>query len=74
VGKSGPTIWASFVIFKKLPKVNTHPIGEKSPNLVTLLSIKVGPFLRVMLGSAKSNFRKKETFVHGDWIFCKKIA
>jgi hypothetical protein len=24
------------VIFKKLPKVNNHPMGEKSPNLVTL--------------------------------------
>jgi hypothetical protein len=24
------------VIFKKLPKVNNHPLGEKSQNLVTL--------------------------------------
>jgi hypothetical protein len=35
-GKSGPEIWATFVIFKRLPKENNHPIGENSPNLVTL--------------------------------------
>jgi hypothetical protein len=28
-------IWASFVISKQLPKVNSHPRGEKSPILVT---------------------------------------
>jgi hypothetical protein len=28
---------ATFVIFKKLPKVNTHSIGGYSPNLVTLV-------------------------------------
>jgi hypothetical protein len=27
----------AFVIFKKLPKVNNHPLGEFSPNLVTLI-------------------------------------
>jgi hypothetical protein len=27
------------VIFNKLPKVNNHPLGENSPNLVTLASI-----------------------------------
>jgi hypothetical protein len=27
--------WAAFVI-KKLPVVNCHPMGENSPNLVTL--------------------------------------
>jgi hypothetical protein len=27
---------ATSVIFKKLPKENNHPIGESSPNLVTL--------------------------------------
>jgi hypothetical protein len=26
----------TFVIFKKLPKVNSRPLGENSPNLVTL--------------------------------------
>jgi hypothetical protein len=31
-------MWATFVIFTKLPKVNNRPIGEKSPNLVSLLS------------------------------------
>jgi hypothetical protein len=32
-----PQIWHSFVIFKELPKENNRPIGEKAPNLVTLL-------------------------------------
>jgi hypothetical protein len=35
-GKSSPKVWATFLIFKKLPKVNKHPIGEHSPILVTL--------------------------------------
>jgi hypothetical protein len=37
VEKSSPSIWAISVIFKKLPKVNNHPIGDNSPNPVTLL-------------------------------------
>jgi hypothetical protein len=28
-------------VFKKLPKVNNHPIGENSPNLVTLVYMYV---------------------------------
>jgi hypothetical protein len=35
-GKSGTKIWATFVFFQKLPKVNNRPLGENSPNLVTL--------------------------------------
>jgi hypothetical protein len=30
-------MWASILIFRKLPKVNNHPLGKNSPNLVTLL-------------------------------------
>jgi hypothetical protein len=37
VGKSSPQMWTSLVIKKKLTKVNNHPMGEFSPNLVTLL-------------------------------------
>jgi hypothetical protein len=33
---SSPKIWAISVIFTKLPKVNNDPIGENSPDLVTL--------------------------------------
>jgi hypothetical protein len=29
-------ICTTSVVLHKLPKVNSHPIGEKSPNLVTL--------------------------------------
>jgi hypothetical protein len=36
-GKSSLKLRAISVIFKKLPKVNNHPMGENSPNLVTLL-------------------------------------
>jgi hypothetical protein len=32
--KNSPIIVATFVISPKLPKVNSHPIGENSPNLV----------------------------------------
>jgi hypothetical protein len=32
-----PQYWTTCVIFKMLPKVNNRPIGEHSPNLVTLL-------------------------------------
>jgi hypothetical protein len=34
--KSSLQIWATSVIFKKLPKENNRPIGNYSPNLVTL--------------------------------------
>jgi hypothetical protein len=40
MGRSGPLICASSVIFLKLPKVNDRPMGENSPNLVTLASVK----------------------------------
>jgi hypothetical protein len=36
-GKSSPKMYATLRKFwKKLPQVNSHPMGEKSPNLVTL--------------------------------------
>jgi hypothetical protein len=31
-----PKMWATYVI-KNMSKVNTHPTGENSPNLVTLI-------------------------------------
>jgi hypothetical protein len=34
--KCRPNYWATSAIFKKLPKVNNQPMGEKSANLVTL--------------------------------------
>jgi dihydrofolate reductase len=36
LGKSSSNIWATFAIFKKLTKVQNHPLGENSPNLVIL--------------------------------------
>jgi hypothetical protein len=38
-------MWAISVIFIKLPKVNSHALGENSPNPVTLpaLEYKNGP-------------------------------
>jgi hypothetical protein len=33
-------MWVTSVIFKKLPKVNNYPLGENSPNLVTLPGLK----------------------------------
>jgi hypothetical protein len=35
---SGRQIWANCVFFKKLAAVNNRPRGEKSPNLVPLIS------------------------------------
>jgi hypothetical protein len=35
-GKSSPRICATSVIFKEVPKVSIHPMGENYPNLVTL--------------------------------------
>jgi hypothetical protein len=37
--KSCTKVWTASVIFDKLPKVNTHPTGLNSPNLVTLTDI-----------------------------------
>jgi hypothetical protein len=36
--KVAPKLGAISVIFKNLPKVNTCPLGENLPNLVTLIS------------------------------------
>jgi hypothetical protein len=30
-------MWATSVIFKMLAKINSYPMGNKSPNLVTLI-------------------------------------
>jgi hypothetical protein len=37
-GKSSQIIWATYVsiFLQKVPKENSHPIGENSPNLTTL--------------------------------------
>jgi hypothetical protein len=37
-GKGQPEHFGCFVIFNKLAKVINPPLGEKRPNLVTLLS------------------------------------
>jgi hypothetical protein len=39
VEKICPKFCATYAIFKTLPKVNNHPIGESSSNLVTLIWI-----------------------------------
>jgi hypothetical protein len=31
-------MWAIYLVIKNKPKVNTHPMGEISPDLVTLLT------------------------------------
>jgi hypothetical protein len=36
--KAAKKMWATFASFTKLPKVKSGPIGEKSPNLFTLVS------------------------------------
>jgi hypothetical protein len=40
VEKSSQRIWPTSEILNKLPKINNCPIGENSPNLVTLLSLQ----------------------------------
>jgi hypothetical protein len=40
----GKKIGASFVFFKTLPKINDCPIGENSPNQVTLHQFLVKQF------------------------------
>jgi hypothetical protein len=39
--KSSQKICAASVVFEKLPNVNNHPMGENSPNLVTLLALGI---------------------------------
>jgi hypothetical protein len=34
-------VWATSIFFIKLLKVNSHPMGENSPNLVTLVPISI---------------------------------
>jgi hypothetical protein len=40
VEKGSPKMWAASEIFIKIPKVNNHPLGANSPNLVTLFATK----------------------------------
>jgi hypothetical protein len=47
-------MWATFVIFQKLSKVNNHPMVENSPNLVTLVTELRGKKAWTKLG--KKNF------------------
>jgi hypothetical protein len=71
VEKSGPKICTTSAIFKDLPKENNVPIGESSPNLVTLfkgdgenetasanlhIAKKVGALLDTYLTSPARNF------------------
>jgi hypothetical protein len=42
--KSSPEMCATLVIFKPLSKVNNHPLGENSPNLVILPTYVQQPF------------------------------
>jgi hypothetical protein len=35
-----PKVWPPFVIKKRRPKEDNHPMGKNSPNLVTLLPRK----------------------------------
>jgi hypothetical protein len=41
-------MWATSAIFTILPKVNNHPIGKISPNLVTLVFYTVYGFLALV--------------------------
>jgi hypothetical protein len=43
--KSGPNIWATSVI-KTLTKINIHPTGENSANLVTLHRAQIGTVIK----------------------------
>jgi hypothetical protein len=43
-------ICSTSVIFKKLPKVNDRPIGENSPNLVTLFLGQLYDFKNIFAG------------------------
>jgi hypothetical protein len=47
-GKSSLIIWATSVIFEKLPKENSHPIGKNSHNLVTLFTGKKRPLFSLL--------------------------
>jgi hypothetical protein len=63
--KSSPIIGATSVIFTKLPKVNSDPIGENSPNLVTLPTMAMWPSLdrESKDGQKKCSFSKQNTFL-----------
>jgi hypothetical protein len=47
VEKSDPKGWVPSVIFKKLHKENYRPIGENSPDLVTLLAKYFEPLAKI---------------------------
>jgi hypothetical protein len=60
--KSSPKILFTFVIYYKLPKVNNNPIGENSPNLVTLNlgNPKVGSRFRFLKNGVEAQLYVRE--------------
>jgi hypothetical protein len=50
--KVAKNVWATIVFFKKLPRVNHHPMVENSPNLVTMSAFNSGAnVMRTILGN-----------------------
>jgi hypothetical protein len=43
--------------YKELPKVNNHPLGEKSPNLVTLTATEE-------IGAMRREIESRQSFKH----------
>jgi hypothetical protein len=41
-------MWDTSVIFKRLPVVNYRPLGENSPNLVTLVSSYISSMNKIL--------------------------
>jgi hypothetical protein len=66
--KRVPKIWYVSIIFEKVPKAKSRPIGENSPNLATLLLLPKA--FREF--SAKHDGRKSRTsfsFMAHTWMF-----
>jgi hypothetical protein len=53
---------SAFVIYYKLPKENNQPIGENTPNLVTLpfTQLTVGMYVQRLFGRAFLHMRFKD--------------
>jgi hypothetical protein len=63
--KSIQPVSATSVIYKKLHTVHNHPIGENSPNLVTLSAREAGSSNNTLL-------RNLQSHMYISWLVCAR--
>jgi hypothetical protein len=71
-GKNSHKMWTTCIIFRNLPRDNNHPLGENSPNLVTLFpNPAVSETSSVRKWFDHADGRNAQTFDDDVWPVCQ---